>query len=298
MTGEALPIPRARTERDWKGGRQAQERATRLVSFAILVALSCLLLFPLAWMLSTSLKRASDVFTIPIQWIPNPVTWGNYPEAVRDFPFWTFLKNTTFYTVSDTILVLISSSVAAYAFARLRWRGRDVVFILMLATMMIPFPATMIPTYLIFKWLGWLNSFKPLILPDATASPFFVFLLRQFFLTIPMDLSEAAFVDGSGHLRIFARIVLPLTKPALLVVAIFSVTADWNNFLGPLIYLNDPSKYTLSLGLQWFQGTQWHGAHYELMMAAAMLMTLPMLILFFVAQRYFVQGITLTGIKG
>jgi ABC-type glycerol-3-phosphate transport system permease component len=280
------------------GGRQAQERVTRMVAFVILAGISVVLLFPPAWMLSTSLKRASDVFTIPIQWIPHPVDWGNYPEAVRDFPFWTFLKNTVFYSVSDTILVLVSSAVAAYAFARLRWRGRDVVFILMLATMMIPFPATMIPTYFIFKWLGWLNSYKPLILPDITASPYFVFLLRQFFLTIPMDLSEAAFVDGAGHLRIFSRIVLPLTKPALLVVAIFNVSYDWGNFLGPLIYLNDPAKYTLSLGLQWFQGTQWHGAHYELMMAAAMMMTLPMVVLFFTAQRYFVQGITLTGIKG
>ena len=298
MNIEAVPTTWARAARRVRGGRQAQERLTRLIAFVILAGVSVVLLFPLAWMLSTSLKRASDVFTIPIQWIPNPVAWSNYPQAVHDFPFWTFLRNTLFYSVSDTVLVLVSSAVAAYAFARLRWRGRDLVFILMLATMMIPFPATMIPTYLIFKWLGWLNSYKPLILPDLTASPYFVFLLRQFFLTIPMDLSEAAFVDGAGHLRIFSQIVLPLTKPALLVVAIFTFSYDWNNFLGPLIYLNDPAKYTLSLGLQWFQGTQWRGAHYELMMAAAMLMTLPMVILFFVAQKYFVQGITLTGIKG
>ncbi|MBO0790554.1 MAG: carbohydrate ABC transporter permease, partial [Ktedonobacteraceae bacterium] len=255
-------------------------------------------LFPLAWMLSTSLKLPSNVFSIPIQWIPNPVAWGNYGEAVHDFPFWTFLGNTLFYCVSDTIIVVVSSAISAYAFARLRWRGRNVVFVLMLATMMIPFPVTMIPTYLIFKGLGWLNSFKPLILPDLTASPFYVFLLRQFFLSIPTELSEAAFVDGASHWRVFWQIILPLAKPALLVVAIFTFTADWNNFLGPLIYLNDQSKYTLALGLQWFQGSQWHGAHYELMMAAAMLMTLPMVVLFFVAQKYFVQGITMTGSKG
>ena len=298
MTTDALPVMRATGGRKWLRGHRGQERAVWALVFLVLVGLSVVLLFPLAWMLSTSFKRASDVFTIPIHWFPHPITWSNYPEAIHAFPFWTFLANTVVYAVSDTILVVISSAIAAYAFARLRWRGRDVIFILMLATMMIPFPATMIPTYLIFKWLGWINSLKPLILPDITANPFFVFLLRQFFLTIPMDLSEAAFVDGAGHLRIFSQIVLPLTKPALLVVAIFTVVADWNNFLGPLIYLNDPGKYTLALGLQWFQGSQWHGSHYELMMAAAMLMTLPMVILFFVAQKYFVQGITLTGIKG
>jgi multiple sugar transport system permease protein len=293
-----LPISLTRRQRHEPRKYQLKERSLRFATFIILIAMSCVLLFPLAWMLSTSLKQASAVFTIPIQWIPQPVTWSNYPQAVHDFPFWTFLGNTIFYCVVDTICVVASSAVAAYAFARLRWRGREVVFILMLATMMIPFPATMIPTYLIFKWLGWLNSYKPLILPDLTASPFFVFLLRQFFLSIPMELSEAAFVDGAGHLRVFFQIVLPLAKPALLVVAIFTFTYDWNNFLGPLIYLNDQSKYTLALGLQWFQGSQWHGAHYELMMAAAMLMTLPMVALFFVAQKYFVQGITLSGIKG
>lgn len=274
------------------------DQVLRTVTFIVLVILSCILLFPLAWMLSTSLKLPSDVFTIPVQWFPHPVAWDNYAHAVQDFPFWAFLGNTLFYCISDTILVVASSAISAYAFARLRWRGREVVFVIMLATMMIPFPATMIPTYLIFKWLGWLNSFKPLILPDLTASPFYVFLLRQFFMTIPNELSEAAFVDGASHLRVFWQIVLPLAKPALLVVAIFTFTSDWNNFLGPLIYLNDQSKYTLALGLQWFQGSQWHGAHYELMMAAALLMTLPMVVLFFVAQKYFVQGITMTGSKG
>ncbi|GLV54186.1 sugar ABC transporter permease [Dictyobacter sp. S3.2.2.5] len=275
-----------------------QEQVIRVLSLVALIILSCILLFPMAWMVSTSLKLPSDVFTIPIQWIPNPIAWGNYPQALQDFPFWTFLGNTVFYCISDTILVVATSAISAYAFARLRWRGREVVFILMLATMMIPFPVTMIPTYLIFKWLGWLNSFKPLILPDLTASPFYVFLLRQFFLTIPNELSEAAFVDGASHVRVFWQIVLPLAKPALLVVAIFTFTSDWNNFIGPLIYLDDQSKYTLALGLQAFQGSQWHGAHYELMMAAAFLMTLPMVVLFFVAQKYFVQGITMTGSKG
>ncbi|GHO89813.1 carbohydrate ABC transporter permease [Dictyobacter formicarum] len=294
MNMRALSILRSDQKRPAFGADQV----LRTITFIVLVILSCILLFPLAWMLSTSLKLPSDVFTIPIQWFPHPIAWDNYAHAVQDFPFWAFLGNTLFYCISDTILVVASSAISAYAFARLRWRGREVVFVIMLATMMIPFPATMIPTYLIFKWLGWLNSFKPLILPDLTASPFYVFLLRQFFMTIPNELSEAAFVDGASHLRVFWQIMLPLAKPALLVVAIFTFTSDWNNFLGPLIYLNDQSKYTLALGLQWFQGSQWHGAHYELMMAAALLMTLPMVVLFFVAQKYFVQGITMTGSKG
>ncbi|HEX4204302.1 MAG TPA: carbohydrate ABC transporter permease [Ktedonobacteraceae bacterium] len=286
------------TAHDHKRPLLEQERMIRASTFVVLIILSCILLFPIAWMLSTSLKLPSDVFRIPIQWFPHPIAWGNYPQAIQDFPFWTFLGNTLFYCISDTIIVVATSAISAYAFARLRWRGREVVFVLMLATMMIPFPVTMIPTYLIFKWLGWLNSFKPLILPDLTASPFYVFLLRQFFLTIPNELSEAAFIDGASHLRVFWQVMLPLAKPALLVVAIFTFTSDWNNFLGPLIYLNDQSKYTLALGLQAFQGSQWHGAHYELMMAAALLMTLPMVVLFFVAQKYFVQGITMTGSKG
>jgi len=289
----AKPAPAAR-----QAELPTEGRLLQIAAFVALVVLSAVLLMPLAWMLSTSLKRASEVFVAPPEWIPPHVTWSNYPQAIHDFPFWTCLKNSLIYGVGATVLTVISSSLVAYSFARLRWRGRDLFFILTLATMMIPFPATMIPTYIIFKTLGWTNSLAPLVLPTATASPFFVFLLRQFFLTIPMEMSEAAFIDGAGHLRIFWQVVLPLTKPALLVTAIFTFVGAWNDFLGPLIYLTDPSTYTLALGLQWFQGTQWTGAHYELMMAAAMLMTLPMIAMFFAAQKYFVQGITLTGIKG
>ena len=186
--------------------------------------------------------------------------------------------------------------MVAYAFARLRWWGRDVWFVLTLSAMMIPGPVVLIPLFLIFKDIGWVGTFKPLIVPAFLGSPFFIFLLRQFFLTIPMDLSDAARIDGAGDWGIFWRVILPLTQPALTTVALFTFLGCWNDFLGPLIFLNDGSKYTLAVGLAAFRGqyrTQW-----DLMMAAATVITLPIVIIFFFAQKRFIQGITLTGMKG
>jgi len=270
----------------------------KTIIFAILISAAILFLLPLVWMISTSLKPKDQIFAYPLIWIPHPVQWANYLKALNNpsFKFLLFLQNSLYYALTSTIGVVVSCALVAYAFARLRWWGRDFWFIVTLSTMMIPYPVTLIPQFLIFKEIGWVGTFKPLIIPNFLGVPFFIFLLRQFFLTIPMDLSDAARIDGANEFGIFWRIILPLTRPALVTVALFTFLATWNDFLGPLIFLNDGSKYTLAVGLAAFRGqyrTQW-----DLMMAASTVVTAPVVILFFFAQRAFIQGITLTGMKG
>ena len=271
---------------------------SQAVTYVILIGAAIAFLLPLAWMISTSLKPKDQIFAYPLVWIPNPPQWQNYPDALNNpsFKFLLFLQNSLYYAVASTIGIVISCSFVAYAFARLRWWGRDFWFVVTLSTMMIPYPVTLIPLFLIFKEIGWVGTFKPLIVPNFLGTAFFIFLLRQFFLSIPLDLSDAARIDGASEFGIFSRIVLPLAKPALATVALFTFLYAWNDFLGPLIFLNDGSKYTLAVGLAAFRGqnrTQW-----DLMMAAATVVTMPIVILFFFAQKQFIQGITLTGMKG
>jgi multiple sugar transport system permease protein len=273
-------------------------RVNQVITYVILIGAAIAFLLPLAWMISTSLKPKDQIFAYPLIWIPNPPQWQNYPDALTNpsFKFLLFLKNSLYYAVFSTLGIVISCSFVAYAFARLRWWGRDFWFVVTLSTMMIPYPVTLIPLFLIFKELGWVGTFKPLIVPNFLGTAFFIFLLRQFFLSIPLDLSDAARIDGASELGIFSRIVLPLAKPALATVALFTFLYAWNDFLGPLIFLNDGSKYTLAVGLAAFRGqnrTQW-----DLMMAAATVVTMPIVIIFFFAQKQFIQGITLTGMKG
>ncbi len=264
----------------------------------LVLASGCgIFLFPFVWMLSTSLKPDQEIFVYPPIIIPRPILWENYPKMWNYLPFFSFLRNTMYVTSMVLIGTILSCSVVAYGFSRLRWPGRDVVFIMVLATMMLPFQVTMIPLYLIFKQLNWINTFKPLWIGSFFAvNGFFVFLLRQFYLTIPLELEDAAKIDGCGYFGIYWRIMLPLIKPALATVAIFSFMWTWNDFIGPLIYINSVDKMTLALGLRLFQTT--YSAEWALMMSAATVMTLPVLTLFFVAQKYFIQGITLTGMKG
>jgi multiple sugar transport system permease protein len=278
--------------------KQLLTRINKTVILIVLMGTAILFLLPLIWMISTSLKPKDQIFAFPLIWIPHPPQWLNYAKALNNpsFKFLLFLQNSLYYAVTSTIGVVISCALVAYAFARLRWWGRDFWFIITLSTMMIPYPVTLIPQFLIFKQIGWVGTFKPLIIPNFLGVPFFIFLLRQFFLTIPMDLSDAARIDGAHEFGIFWHIILPLTRPALVTVALFTFLATWNDFLGPLIFLNDGSKYTLAVGLAAFRGqyrTQW-----DLMMAAATVVTAPIVILFFFAQRAFIQGITLTGMKG
>ncbi|MBI1293758.1 ABC transporter permease subunit [bacterium] len=268
------------------------------VTHLLLSSVAILFLIPFLWLVITSLKPINQVFTDPPQWIPDPVLWSNYVEALTSpaFPFARLMGNTLYYAITTTIGVVVSSGVIAYAFARMNFWGRDTLFAITLATMMLPGIVLLIPTYILFQTFGWVGSYAPLIVPSFFGSAFNIFLLRQFMMTIPWDLSDAAYVDGAGDFTILWRIILPLVKPALMVVAVFHFMYTWNDFLGPLIYLDNANEYPLVLGLYAFQtrfGIQWH-----LMMAASLAVTFPLLVLFFVAQRYFIEGITLTGVKG
>ena len=267
------------------------------IVYALLVLAGAAFLAPFAWMISTSLKPVNETMTLPPRWIPSVVQWHNYPDAIHAMGyFWRYAGNSLFLCVMTVIGTVTSSALAAYGFARIEWRGRDTVFLVLLATMMIPYPVILVPIYGLFKTLGWIGTFKPLWAPSFLAGAFNVFLLRQFFLALPKDMTEAARIDGCSELQILMRIVLPLSKPALLVVAIFQFMATWNDFLAPLIFLTEQKNYTLALGLQSFQsqngGTAWHQ-----LMAASTLVALPVIVLFFLAQRTFIEGIASTGGK-
>jgi multiple sugar transport system permease protein len=264
--------------------------------YAALVALSIVFIAPFVWMISTSLKTGPSSIASPPQWIPDPFVWSNYPTALSKINFPIALRNTLIYAVPSVLGTVASCSLVAYGFARIRWPGRDIVFILLLATMMLPGQVTFIPLYVIFAKLGWVGTFLPLIIPTFLGNPFFIFLLRQFFLGIPTELSDAAKIDGAGELRILTRVIIPLSWPALITVGLFTFIDKWTDFFGPLIYLQDPSLQPLSLALQTFQSA--HKTDWPFSMAASVAVTAPLVIIYFFAQRKFIEGITLTGIKG
>lgn len=268
----------------------------RTLIYLLLIGGGILFMIPFAWMLSTSLKGSVGLFDIPPKWIPEKFQWGNYADAVSAFPFWRYTANTLLITGLNIVGTMLSSSVAAYAFARLRWPGRELWFGIMLATMMLPAQVTMIPAFILYKHLGWLDTFLPLTVPAFFGSAVYIFLLRQYFLTIPKELTEAAKIDGCPEFKIYWRIFLPLSGATLATIAILTFMATWNDFMGPLIYLNDPDKFTLALGLRSFQ--QAFGTRWNVMMACSIIVMLPSIILFFACQKYFVEGITLTGVKG
>jgi multiple sugar transport system permease protein len=268
-----------------------------------LVLLSVLFVLPFLWMLTTAVKPIGETLTSPPRWIPSQVLWNNFPDAVfygskelGYVPFLVYARNTVIITILCVVGSVASNTIVAYSFARLRWPGRDLFFAATLATMMVPFPVTMVPTFTLFKWLGWVGSFKPLWVPAYLGSAFAIFLLRQFFRTIPNDLSEAARIDGASEFRVFADIVLPLARPAVTVIALFTFMGTWNDFLGPLIFLTDQNTFTLSLGLQAYQ-TQHGGTPWNLLMAASLLVILPIIAVFFFAQKTFVHGIATSGFK-
>ena len=265
--------------------------------FGLLIVLGVLFLIPLAWMFSTSLKPLKETLSLHAHWIPSKIQWFNYRDAIHAMGyFWRYVGNSLFLCLMTVIGTVTSSALAAYGFSRIEWKGRDTVFMVLLATMMFPFPVIMVPVYSLYKHLGWIGTFKPLWVPSFLAGAFNVFLLRQFFLTLPKDMSEAARIDGCSELRIFFQIILPLCKPALLVVALFQFMTTWNDFLAPHIFLMDQKDFTLALGLQSFQsqqgGTSWHH-----LMAASTLVILPVMVLFFLTQSTFIEGITTTGSK-
>jgi len=300
-TGQSLSAE-ARAPHQGLAARRGQTRsriAGQAALYVVLLAGVILVTLPFLWMLSSALKENAQVFAFPPSFIPNPVVWANFPRALSAYPFGLWTTNTLLIVLISTPGTVLSTSLTAFAFARLRWPGRDVCFLIVLATMMLPGEVTMIPTFLVFKYLGWLNTWLPLVVPPWLArASVDIFLMRQFFLTIPLELDDAARVDGAGILTIYWRILVPLCKPAMAIVAILFFQFKWDEFLAPLIYLNDSSKYTIALGLRLLQGSPDYGTQWNLMMAAATTFILPLLVLFYFAQRYFVQGIVFTGIKG
>jgi ABC-type glycerol-3-phosphate transport system permease component len=263
----------------------------------LLLILGALFIFvPLAWTLSTSLKTEAQTLAYPPTWIPNPIQWRNYPDALTARPFDRYYMNTFIITILSVIGQVLSSALVAYGFARFRFPGRNVLFMLVLSTLMIPFHLLIIPRFILFKYLGWLDTLLPLIVPNFFGGAFSIFLLRQYFQTIPLELDEAAKIDGASPWQIFWQILLPLAKPALGAVAVFEFMSSWQDFMGPLIYLSSDRNYTVSVGLAAFRNdyfTAWH----LYMAAAAVAMVVP-LIVFFLAQRYFISGVALTGSGG
>jgi len=281
--------------------RTALNRMARSAGlYALLVGLSLLFLIPVVWMISASLQDQQGVFATPYQWIPENPRWDNYAAVTTIFPFWRYLANTLLITASVTLATLLSCSLVAYGFSRLRFPGRNLLFALCLATMMLPGQVTMIPLYVMFAQLGWVDTFLPLIVPSLFGTPFYIFLLRQFFLTIPREYDEAALLDGAGHLRIYWSIILPLARPALATVALFTFVGAWNDFFGPLVYINSPENATLTLGLNMLKaqiaGTglvQW-----QVLMAGALLVMLPNVAVFLLSQKHFVKGLAVGGLRG
>lgn len=265
---------------------------------SVLIAMSALFMLPFYWMVISAFKTNGQILSTTIQWWPHPIQWGNFPKVLTHpgFPFFRMLLNSVFYSASVTVGTVLSSAAVGYGFARMRFPGRRLLFGATLSTLMIPGLIIFIPTYVLFKALGMIGTWAPLIVPQFLGSAFFIFLMRQFFLTVPGELADAARVDGAGEFRIFWQIMLPLVKPALAVVAVFTWLATWNDFFGPLVYLSDPNMYPLSMGLFAFQSQR--STEWALLMGASVLVTLPLIVLFAFTQRYFLRGISLTGLQG
>ena len=289
-----IVIPRVATAHTQR--RRWAATLSGVAPMILLVLLAAVYLAPFIWMIGTSLKTTAQSIAYPPVWIPNPLVFKTFTDAFTKMNYPLAFRNTLIYAVPAVIGTLVSCSLVAYGFALVQWRGRNVVFLVLLATMMLPSQVTLIPLYVIYAKLGWINTYLPLLVPTFLGSPFYIFLLRQFFLGIPRDLMDAARLDGASELRILATIVAPLSAPALITVGILTFIDKWNDFYGPLIYLQKPELQPLSLSVQVF--SQQHGTDWPLLMAASILVAAPLVILYFVAQRKFIEGITLTGLKG
>ena len=278
-------------------GKRFQERFIIVLATVLSLLGAMAVLFPVAWMVSTSLKTRTETLAMPPVWIPKSLQWINYTEALTFNPFGLYFWNTIKYTLAVVLGEVLSCSFIAFGFARLRSPLRNILFLLLLSTMMLPSEVTLIPTYILFSKLGWTNSYKPLIVPAYFGSAYLIFMMRQFFMSIPKEYDEAAIIDGASYFAIWWRIILPNSRPALGAVAIMSFMWHWRQYQGPLLYLSDNRKFTLSLGLSMFRtpfgGTPWHW-----LMAASLVVILPCVVVFFVFQRYFIQGIVISGVKG
>lgn len=264
--------------------------------YVLLIAGAAAMLFPFLWMLSTSFKSNTQLYAWPPVWLPFPLQWENYNKAFTQLPFGLWFGNTALITMISVCGALLSCPLVAYGFARYRAPGRNLLFLIMISTMMIPWTVVMIPKFFLFTKIHWVNTFLPLTAPSFFGNAFYIFLLRQFFQTIPPDTEEAATIDGAGVLGILWHVLLPVMVPVLITVAIFQFDAAWNDFLQPLIYLNKQSLFTVALGMNFFNGQ--YDVQWNYLMAVACVAMLPTIILFFIGQKYFVQGIALTGMKG
>ncbi|CAN5766935.1 carbohydrate ABC transporter permease [soil metagenome] len=272
-----------------------RKRWGHLALHVVLIAGSLLMLLPFFWMLSTSLKQASEVFSFPPRWIPSTFAWSNYTKALTAMPFGRFYLNSFIVAISTTVLTILTSSLAAFAFARLRFRGRDTLFLVYLATLMIPFTVLLIPNFILVRYLGWYDSYPALIFPPAF-SAFATFLLRQYFRGVPFELDDAARIDGASSLRIWWQIIMPNSGPVIAALTIFLFLGNWNEFLWPLVVTNSEDMRTIPVGLNAFQGQ--FGVRWELLMAAAVVAMLPVLVVYMFAQKWFIKGITVTGMGG
>ncbi|NLU52912.1 MAG: carbohydrate ABC transporter permease [Clostridiaceae bacterium] len=269
-----------------------------IIIYAILIAISAVILIPLFWMISTALKSNADIFKWPPEWIPNPPHWENIANAWNAMPFNKFLQNSLFIVVLGVTAEVISETIVAYGFARYDFPGKNIIFILLLSTMMLPAHVTLIPTYIIWNKIGLIGEFDPLVLRAWTAwGPFYIFLMRQFFMGIPKELDDAADIDGASLPRKFFQIMLPQIKPILAAISVFAFRGYFNEFQGPLIYLSDKEKYTMTLGMYFFMGGVNEAPKWNYLMVIALIIALPSIVLYFAAQKYFIEGITFTGLK-
>lgn len=290
---QSVPQPQSRTS-------LGSLRWSHVLIHLVLISCAITMIFPLLWLVSTSLKHPGKQFIFPPQLFPNPIHWQNYVDLFARIPMGLFLWNSFTIATLSTLGTSLSSALAAFAFARMRFRGSKWLFSALLMTMMLPGQVTIIPTFVIMRWLGWIDTHAPLIVPAFFGGAFSIFLLRQFYRSIPQDLMDAATIDGAGFLRIFWEIFIPLGMPALATIAIFSFLGSWNDLFGPLIYLNSQDKMTVTLGLTYLRGRTGTsgGGSWGIIMAGSLLGVIPMLILYSVGQKYFVQGLARAGLKG
>lgn len=296
-----MATPLALQRQKSSGSLRVQRRWSTIGTYALLTVLSALFMFPWFWTLTGSLKGPSEVYLFPPPVFPKVPRWVNYPDVFAQVPFWHWFLNSVRVVTLSTLGNVLSATVVAYAFARFRWRGRDMLFAITLATMMLPAEVTLIPQYLLYKYLGWLNTIRPLWVPAwFGGGAFSIFLLRQFIMGLPREFDEAATLDGASPFRVLVQVLAPLMKPVLATIAVITFIFGWDDFMGPLIYLNSPDQFTLALGLRYYNVAEGQPGvpTLHLLMAACVMAVTPIVLLFFVAQRYFVQGIVMSGLKG
>lgn len=301
-TSQSAPVPMTQLAID-KRRRNITDIVWEVLKYTILISLALTWIFPLFWTVTSALKDDPQIYTFPPVWIPNPAFWGNFADAWNRYDFNLAAFNSIFrYAIPVTFFTMVSSLVVAYGFSRIDWPGRQKLFWICIAMMMLPWQVTMVPLFITYRTFGWINTYLPLVVPALFGHPYFIFLLRQFLMTIPEELSDAARIDGASELGILFRIILPLTTPALAVVALFRFLWAWNDYLGPLIYLNQENLYPIALGIEQLRRTATGMGNtamaYPHLMAVSTLVALPIILIFFLAQRTFIEGISTTGLKG